>query len=338
VPKVLSKGRFGSTFGTLGEGCPKAVDNFGAGSAESGRVDFMSRPADPLPGEFAERPFSVARGAAHGITKGRLRGRDLVSPTSGVRATRPPSDLLTLADAYQQAFPEHSAFSHLTAARIHGLPLAPDWSSSEPLHVVRPNAAAPMRRAGVVCHRGLERRQTTVRHRLLVVAAADTWCDLAPGLPLDERVILADAVVNVWNGIPLDQLLEAVRQRGRRRGVRALREALPLIRTRSRSRMETVARLAFLRAGLPEPELNCTILDAAGEWLSCPDFVWRAKKVAAEYDGEHHRLDKRQWRSDHARRRAMIGEGWRLHVMTADDFAGPVRIERVTDAIAADLG
>jgi hypothetical protein len=313
------------------------VDNSVAVGADRAQSVLMSRPPSPIPSRLGDGAFTVRQGASAGLTRRRMRGSDLVRITHGVRVSTPPAELMDKAVAYALALPEPIAFSHSTAARLHGLPLGRDWVPSEPLDVMRPTEASRLRRTGVVFHRGLETRATVVHKGLLITSAEDTWCDLAAALSLDERVILADAVVNAWNGVPLDHLVEAVGRRVGQRGVRLMREALLLVRTRSRSRMETVARLAFLRGGLPEPELNCTIFDSAGEWLSCPDFVWRRKKVAAEYDGEHHRLDKRQWRSDHARRRAVVGDGWRLHVITADDFAGPVRTERLVDAIATDL-
>jgi hypothetical protein len=57
--------------------------------------------------------------------------------------------------------------------------------------------------------------------------------------------------------------------------------------------METTARLLFRRGGVPEPELNAVVSDAAGEWLAFGDFLWRARRVVAEFDGDFHRTDRR---------------------------------------------
>lgn len=298
----------------------------------------MSRPSGALPEPLLNRAFTVSDGMSRGLSRERLRGRDLVCPTTAVRSARPPQTVAQLAAAYAEVLPPAWAFSHLTAARLLGWPTARPWRPTEPLHVIRSLDAAQLRRRGVVFHRGLELRELVLCNDLPVVAPAETWCDQAPQEPLDERVVLGDAAVNAWTGIPFTTLEAAVQARAGRRSVRALREAIPLIRPRSRSARETLTRLAFHRAGLPEPELNAVIVDEAGGWLSESDFVWRRERVVAEYDGDHHRTDVRQWRRDHARRRALVDNGWRLHILVADDLAGPMRITRMVDGIARDLG
>jgi hypothetical protein len=297
----------------------------------------MVRPAAPLPGVLQGRPFSVAEGLGLGMSRGRLRGRDLTVPTTAVRSSSEPRTVLEQAAAFAEVLPSPWAFSHLTAARLLRWPMASPWRPDEPLHVLRRTDDAELRRRGVVFHRGLELRDVVLRAGLPVVTPAETWCDVAPHQPFDQRVVLGDAVVNAWTGIPWPELSAAVERRAGRRGVRALRLALPLIRTRSRSPQETRVRLALAAAGLPEPELNAVILDEYGEWLSESDFVWRQQRVVLEYDGDHHRTDPRQWRSDQARRRVLAGHGWRLHIAIADDLAGPLRLQRLLDAVARDL-
>ncbi|MHB1473898.1 MAG: hypothetical protein ACYCV4_09780 [Dermatophilaceae bacterium] len=148
--------------------------------------------------------------------------------------------------------------------------------------------------------------------------------------------MLGDAVVHYRRGIPYAQLAEAVsRRRGgqpatrrsagdeavssRRggRGSRLIAEALPQLRPRNNSPMETRARLLFLRGGLPEPELNVVINDRdSGQWLSDSDFVWRERRVVAEFDGDHHRTDRAQWQNDVARRENLQDDGWAFVQLT----------------------
>ena len=81
--------------------------------------------------------------------------------------------------------------------------------------------------------------------------------------------------------------------------------------------METRARLLFLRGGLPEPELNVVINDSdSGQWLSDSDFVWRERKVVAEFDGDHHRTDRRQWQNDVAGCQNLQDDGWTFVQLT----------------------
>src|SRR6476469_7343403 len=84
-------------------------------------------------------------------------------------------------------------------------------------------------------------------------------------------------------------------RRVRPRGKRTLQEALGLIRFGSASPKETVARILFVRSGLPEPMLNQPVhaADGSGRLLGFGDLVWRIErrgeppiKVIGEYQGE----------------------------------------------------
>jgi hypothetical protein len=275
-----------------------------------------------LPPELGRRPFTVAEGHALGISVGRLRHRDLSRPAYGVREAGADPDktaLTQLAEATRLVLPAGSAFSHLTAARLLGLPAPGRWAPNEALDVMNDTAAPKVRRAGCTGHRGLESRQVLQRNGLRVVSPEDTWCDLAAtrALDLDELIVLGDAVVHPQRGIPTAQLAEAISRRLGGRGRRIMAEALPQLRPRNNSPMETRARLLFLRGGLPEPELNVVITDReSGQWLSDSDFVWRQQRVVAEFDGDHHRTDRRQWQNDVARRENLQDDGWAFMQLT----------------------
>jgi len=179
--------------------------------------------------------------------------------------------------------------------------------------------AAKIRRAGCSGHRGLESRTIVQRNGLRIVSPADTWCHLGGtrALDLDELIVLGDAVVHYRRGIPYSALAAAVSRRRGGRGTKLLAEALPQLRPRSNSPMETRARLLFLRGGLPEPELNVVINDqSSGRWLSESDFIWREQRVVAEFDGDHHRTDRQQWQNDVARRENLQDDGWAFVQLT----------------------
>jgi len=229
------------------------------------------------------------------------------------------TDLAHLAAATSLVLPIGSAYSHLTAARLLGLPVPRRWAPTEPLDVMNITAAAKIRRAACVGHRGLESRQTLQRNGLRIVSPADTWCDLAAtgAMDLDELIVVGDAVVHYRRGIPYPQLAQAVSRRRGGRGSKLLASALPQLRPRNNSPMETRARLLFLRGGLPEPELNVVINDQdSGQWLADSDFVWRGQKVVAEFDGDHHRTDRQQWQNDIARRENLQDDGWAFVQLT----------------------
>ena len=97
--------------------------------------------------------------------------------------------------------------------------------------------------------------------------------------------------------------------------------------------METLARLVFVRGGLPPPELNAAVLDDAREWLATGDFVWREKKVVAEFDGDHHRTDRRQWQIDVARRESVQQAGWTYLQLTARMVTVPAYADRLLNRL-----
>jgi len=276
----------------------------------------------PLPPELTRRPFTVAQAHELGLGEGRLRNADLSRPAYGVRqaGTDPHRTALAqLAEATVLVLPAGSAFSHLTAARLLGLPVPRRWAQTEPLDVMTVTAAPKIRRAGCTGHRGLQSRRVVAPKGMSVVSPEDTWCDLAATgtLDLDELIVLGDEVVHFRRGISSARLAEAFSRRRGGRGRRLMAEALPHLRPRSNSPMETRARLLFLRGGLPEPELNVVINDRdSGQWLSDSDFVWREQRVVAEFDGDHHRTDRRQWQNDVARCQNLQDDGWAFVQLT----------------------
>ncbi len=80
--------------------------------------------------------------------------------------------------------------------------------------------------------------------------------------------------------------------------------------------METAARLQFHDWGLPEPELNVSIVEYDG-WVATVDFLWRAQRVVAEYYGEVH---QGSWRNDLARTAQLEDAGHRVVVVTRRDL------------------
>ena len=115
-----------------------------------------------------------------------------------------------------------------------------------------------------------------------------------------------------------------------------MRQAIPLLEPRSDSPMETRLRLLLVLGGLPCPESNRDVV-VDGEWLARPDLSYPALRIAIEYDGDHHRTDRRQWQRDIGRRRLLEDAGWLLIVVTAADVLRHPEaiVERVRRAIAA---
>lgn len=288
----------------------------------------------PLPPALASRPFTVAEALALGVSRDVLRGNRLRAPHRGVRVSAHLADSLELrCQAAALALPAGSAFTRATAARLCHLPVPGSWRGA-PLDVVVIGQVPPR-------VRGVRAREATeappvqrLRSGLLVTTGPAIWVDLATTLDLDDLVVLGDAVLRRTR-TDLDELVRVVRASRGRRGVRALREALPLLEPRTDSPMETRLRLLIVRAGLPRPVANRDVL-VDGGWVARPDLSYPSLKIAIEYDGDHHRTDRQQWRNDKARRHVLEEDGWLVLEFTADDvLARPqLTVMRISRSIA----
>lgn len=147
------------------------------------------------------------------------------------------------------------------------------------------------------------------------------WAQLARHLPLDELITLGDSVLSACAKSPR-ALAELINQTRGFAGRTACLQALPHIRAGVASPMESRARLAISRHGIPDPEINYTVPGekfASGANVTL-DLAWPHCRVAVEYDGDHHRTDKTQWRRDQEKRERLRSHGWIVIIITADDL------------------
>ena len=295
-----------------------------------------------LPETWNARPFTVGELRAAGLPPSRLRHAALHLPTRSVRSARPVQTLAERAAAFALALPGDIAFSHATAALLLGLPMPGQFESGTVLDVMRDSCRTPIRRNLCAGHRGLESRRVSEVSGLRVVAAPDTWCDLGElvcrGLTVDDLVVAADHVLNRL-GPDAATLGENLAQRCRPRGSKSLEEALTLARQGVRSPMESRARLMFVRAGFPEPEVNADVLDSHGGWLLEGDLVWHQQRVVGEYQGSDHASLKRR-SADASRTTSAEAEDYRILEIYAEDVYRRARrracLIRFARAIALD--
>ncbi|HXH36582.1 MAG TPA: hypothetical protein VNJ54_19560 [Plantibacter sp.] len=244
--------------------------------------------------------------------------------------------------------PDVQFFSHLSAAHVLGapLPLRLGWDR---VHVgVRPPHREP-RVSGVVGHRltGLVADPVTIGG-LAVASPADAWCQLGPTLSVDELVAVGDHLVRERGASgrrrrerqpPLCSIddLGAALAAARHLGARSLRAALPLVRVGSESPKETELRLALMRAGLPEPELNLELRDRWGRFVARLDLAYPAYRAAFEYDGRQHATNAAQFAKDVDRVHAINRLGWTHERFLSHhlDAGAAVAIERVRERLVA---
>ncbi len=275
--------------------------------------------------------------------------------------------LAARASAFALGMSEVVAFSHITAARLQGVPLPAALEGQTDLDVIGHTRVTRVRRAGCVGHRGLECREVVEVDGVRVVGLADTWCDLGEvlrrGLGRDDLIVAADAVVRMIDNAhveagthsnprregPIAEVVAsspgiralhlALARRVRPRGKRLLSAALDRARPGVRSPMETRSRLMFVDAGFPEPRVNEVVRDRAGEWLLEGDLVWPERRVVGEYQGAHHASRARR-SADASRRELAVDEDHRVFEIFAEDVHPGARrrhlLRRVAKALELD--
>lgn len=166
--------------------------------------------------------------------------------------------------------------------------------------------------------------------RLPVTTPARTAYDLGRHLPRAQAIARLDALMRATPFSTEDVLLLAKRHRGAR-GLRRLRAALPLIDGGAASPKETWLRLLLIDAGLPAPTTQIPVLDGYRP-MAFLDMGWEEFKVAAEYDGDQHRSDRRQYVKDIRRHEAISDCGWIVVRVIAEDRPHDV-VKRVLSAL-----
>jgi hypothetical protein len=171
---------------------------------------------------------------------------------------------------------------------------------------------------------------------LLVTTALRTAWDLVRWLvdPV-ERVVALDALARVGRFDP-SELLTMIDARPRARGIGCVSGAVLRADRRSGSPPETRMRLTLADHEVPAPVPQLEVSDAEGGIVGHVDLGWEEVKVAAEYQGDHHRTDREQWMYDQARFASLAACGWLVLPCTADDLRFPrVFARRVLAALSA---
>lgn len=312
----------------------------------------MPQPPSPLPSVLGEI-FTSKLARATGVTRRRLRAKDLEVPFRGVRVRRQSAvghvldasasdnpaplardraiseEVLRKARAYLTIMPAHAFFAGRTAAILYGAPL----THGADLEVAVHSPARAARRRGISGVQISPTLATVHEHRGLRVASpASTWAMLASRLTTRELVALGDAFVRVprdSRGLPLpgEQLatveqLRAAIAAGPRTGIRRLRASVELIRVGSASPLETEYRLDAAAAGLPEPELDVDIHDLHGRRIGITEVVYRDWRVLVEIEGDHHRTSRAQWDRDIDKYADYAAEGWMVVRLTSRHIRG----------------
>jgi hypothetical protein len=214
-----------------------------------------------------------------------------------------------------------------SAAALHGAKWIDDRFPAEIVHENRHAPASLRTWSGRI-----EDDEIAVADGLPVTTPERTALDLARRYPVDKAVAMIDSLARATRLKVADVELLAERSKGRR-GIRRARTALDLVDPGAESPRETWLRLLLMRAGFPRPQTQIPVRDRYGQLVAVFDMGWEGVKIAADYDGDHHRTDRRQFSKDIQRAEAVAELGWIDVRVTSADTPGGI-IARVSSAWA----
>ncbi len=159
---------------------------------------------------------------------------------------------------------------------------------------------------------------------------ARTAFDLACRNPVGKAVAALDALTRATRLDIADVERLTERYKGHR-NIRRARQALKLVDGGAESPRETWLRLLLIDAGYLRPRTQIPVYGQYGELVAVLDMGWEDIKVAVEYEGDHHRTDRKQFNRDIARIDALTELGWIVVRVTAEDVPGGI-LRRVATA------
>lgn len=285
----------------------------------------------PLP-EFTCRPFTRETARACGISDTVLRRNRVRRLFNGVYilATVDLTFKIWLV-AVLLASPPGSVISHVTALRLYGLKIG-----DESTFHVSTQAKTHTRRTGITMHQRKASISNTFIDDIAVTGPRRTLIDIATKVDFIQLIQAIEFMLHKGY-TSLSGLTDYAESR-HLDGVRRTRLALPFVRERVESPMETFVRLMLVFARLPEPIPNKEIYDQHGSFLARGDMVYTTFLVLVEYDGWEHERDAQRRERDLGRRERLENAGWRVIVVTAGDLNKPHSIVRRVHEVLTERG
>lgn len=214
-----------------------------------------------------------------------------------------------------------------SAAAVHGSRWISGRRPAEIVDVNRRPTPNVIARAG-----SIEPTDICERAGMKLTTPARTALDLLCWYPPDTAIAAVDALARATRMEVSD--IEALTElHGGRRGIRQARAALAMVDHGAESPRETWLRLLIIRAGLPRPETQMCVRNEYGVVIAEVDMGWEEFKIAVEYEGDHHRTDRRQFSRDIHRFDQMIELGWIVIRVTVEDTPASIT-HRIAAALA----
>ena len=228
-------------------------------------------------------------------------------------------------------------YSHLSAARLHGLEL---WQPDSLIHISAGRSQARGRhREDVVVHgTALRADETTVAGDLPATSLERTMVDSARMLRPGQAQILVDHGLRLGADRALLQSLVASASGSR--GILTARRALDLGSDLSESAGESLLNYLLATMGLPPPTQQIKVVTPFG--LHRIDTGWPEIKRGIEFDGKKKYFDYAPTEEvvfrERQREKALMEEGWLfLRLVWADLFRPDELERRVTRLLASGM-
>ncbi|PRB41233.1 hypothetical protein CQ020_12305 [Arthrobacter sp. MYb23] len=202
-------------------------------------------------------------------------------------------------------------YSHLSAARLHGLFV---WGVDDRVHFIHPSRPSSDRWGKDV--RGHTENFTeddvVVVQGLRVTTLERTIFDSARMLSYPKALVVMDHGLRV--GAERSKLTYMAANSAGMRGIRTLRKALDNADPRSESAGETLTRELMQRLSIKPPQPQFEVQSRLGHHRM--DFAWEEEKLALEFDGRTKYFDYRPTDEvifqERRREKALTEAGWRF--------------------------
>ncbi|MCV7445154.1 DUF559 domain-containing protein [Mycobacterium paraense] len=213
------------------------------------------------------------------------------------------------------------------AAALHGSRWIPD---DVPVELNHANTRPPR---GVLTRRdALLEGETQTMNGRTVTTPERTAFDIGRRGAIRSAVVRLDALARATGFKPVD-VLRIAKCHPHSPGLRRLQAALDLVDPGSQSPRESYLRLLLIDGGLPRPQTQIPVLADDGIPFAYLDMGWEEQLVAVEYDGDHHRTDRRQFAKDIRRQEVLERMGWIVIRVVAEDRPAGI-LHRVREALA----
>lgn len=206
----------------------------------------------------------------------------------------PKQHVLTVQDRTVGAWlwsKRNAVITGVAASALHGA----EWVQADIPIELRMDCSRPPR--GIIARdNNLLSDEVMYVSELRVTTPARTAFDLGRYLRRGQALARLDALMRATPFSVEDVQLLIKRYKGAR-GIRQLRELLPLVDGGAASPRETWLRLLYIDAGLPKPTTQIPVVEN-GRLVRMLDMGWEDFMVAAEYDGEQHQTSRLQYLKD----------------------------------------